>query len=405
MKIKNCRICKSKKLLNIFDLGNQALTGKFPENKKIKIPKSPLKILLCNSCKAIQLDRNFNPKNLFNTNYGYRSGINQTMSDHLRKLSILIKKNFLKKNKNILDIASNDGTFLNFFSDKYFRVGIDPVLKKYSSNYKKKIVKIPNLFSKKILESKVKNKKFNVITIFAMFYDLNDPYKFLLEVKKILDNQGVLIIEVADLYETIKNNVFDTICHEHLIYYSHSLMKLIMDKSGFKIFDHSYNDINGGTSRYFITHKENMEIKNKNLAKVKKNEINIGLHKIETYVNFFKKISKIKLQTIKLLKSLKSKKKIIHGYGASTKGNVLMQYFKINNKIIECIADRNPDKNGHYTPGTNIKIISEELSRSNKPDYYFVLPWHFKKEILIREKKMIKKGTKFIFPLPKLEIV
>ena len=404
MKINLCRICKKNSLIKIFTLGNQALTGKFPKTKDEKILKVPLNIVVCKKCKTMQLDRNINPKLLFNNDYGYRSGINMTMKNHLKKLSNLIKKKYISKRGAILDIASNDGTFLNFFTDSYYRVGIDPTINKHKKRYKKKIIKIPELFNYKSLYKKTYGKKFDVITIIAMFYDIKNPNLFLDRIKKCLADDGIIIIEVADLYLTLKRNIFDTICHEHLIYYSfRSMLKLTLENN-LKIIRHSYNNINGGTSRYFIVKKNNKKFNEQNFNYVIKNEKKMKLYDLITYKKFFKKIERIKDNIKKLLLKIKSQKKVIHGYGASTKGNVLMQFFQIDSKLLDLIADRNPFKNNLYTPGSKIKIVSESISRRKKPDYYFVLPWHFKKEILKREKRVRKNGTKFIFPLPNLKI-
>ena len=226
------------------------------------------------------------------------------------------------------------------------------------------------------------------------------------DIKKCLDEKGIFIIEQSNLAHMIKLNSFDTICQEHLGYYSTFVIKSLMEKNNLKIFDHEYNESNGGSSRYYITHKDNKEIKvNINsINKALKFEKKYKVDKIKTYINFNKKIDRIRDLTLKKINSIVSQKKVIHGYGASTKGNVILQYFNINNKIIEYISDRNPFKVNRYTPGTKIKIISEKKSRSLKPDYYFVLPWHFKKEILVREKEIRRKKTKFIFALPEFSI-
>ena len=199
--------------------------------------------------------------------------------------------------------------------------------------------------------------------------------------------------------------MFDTICHEHLEYYSVTVINNLLKSVKLRIFDHNYNDINGGSSSYYICH-DTARFKTVNkIQTILKEENKMKIHSINTFKNFKKKIDKIKRDLVKILSRLKEQKKIIHGYGASTKGNVLLQYFDIDDRYIDFISDRNPKKSNCYTPGTNIKIISESKSRSLNPDYYLVLPWHFKKEILQREKNIRKKGTKFIFPLPIPKII
>ena len=222
--------------------------------------------------------------------------------------------------------------------------------------------------------------------------------------KKILHKDGVIIIEVADLYKTIKNNVFDTFCHEHLEYYSYQTINFLMKKNNLKIFDHEYHDINGGSSRFYVCHKEKKIKISKKINKILNMERKEKIFKNQTFKLFYKRIKNLKSEFKKLMNELKKNKKIVHGYGASTKGNILIQFYGLSDKEIPFIAERNKQKFNCYTPGSKIKIISESRSRYLKPDYYVVLPWHFKKEILLREKKIRKKGTKFIFPLPKLQI-
>ena len=204
----------------------------------------------------------------------------------------------------------------------------------------------------------------------------------------------------------IKHNMFDTICHEHLEYYSVTFINKLLKKHNLRIFDHSYNDINGGSSAYLICHNNASYKTNKNkINKILLNEKKFGIEKVSTYKKFKKRIDFMKKKLNLKIKKITKNKKTIHGYAASTKGNVLLQYYNLDNKKIEFISDRNPKKTNLYTPGSNIRIISEAESRKLNPDYYLVLAWHFKKEILLREKMIRKMGTKFIFPLPNIEII
>ena len=232
-----------------------------------------------------------------------------------------------------------------------------------------------------------------------------NPNKFLHDVNEILDENGIFLLEFADLASIVKFNMFDTFCHEHLEYYSLNVISKMCKKNNLRIFYIKKNNINVSSVQLFIC-KLNSRYKNNNnsINKIFALEKKLKLHKKETYIKFFKKINKIKKKTLSFIKKVKNKNKTIHCYGASTKGNVLLQYFKINNKVINYVAERNPKKYNLYTPGSNIKIISEKDSRAMSPDYYLVLPWHFKKEILKRESKTIKNGSKFIFPLPKMTI-
>jgi hypothetical protein len=405
MKIKKCRICKSSNLKELFSFGKLCFTGKFP-SKSQNIKKEPITLIICKICELVQLGHNFDLNYLYGPDYGYRTGINKTMLNHVKKVVInLSKKTKVKKNDFVLDIASNDGSLLKYYNKKINTFGIDPILEKYKNQYKNINYKIPDFFSaKKII--KMTKKKFKIITALSVFYDSENPDKFIKDVKKLLANDGVFLLEFADLASIVKNKLFDTICHEHLEYYSSKVIFYLCSINDLRVFDIKENDINGASKQYFICH-QNSKYKSNHLKikSILNSEKKLNLSKENTYKKFFKIINNSKNKLNRFIKKAIKRKKIIHGYGASTKGNVLLQYYGINNKMIDYIAERNKNKYNLYTPGSRIKIISETLSRSYKPDYYLVLPWHFKKEILIREKEIRKKGTKFIFPLPKLKII
>jgi len=405
MLIKKCRSCNSKKISKLFSLGNLSFTGKFATSIKKNIPSADLSLIKCSKCHLVQLGRNFNIEYLYGSDYGYRTGINSTMTNHMKKVCAKLSKTVnLKKNDAVLDIASNDGTLLNFYNKNIFTVGIDPTIKKYKKYYSKINLPISDFFSFDKIKKKTK-KKFKIISALSVFYDVKNPNVFLNEACKLLDENGILMLEQADLSSIIKYKMFDTICHEHLEYYSHEVIFQLAIKNNLKIFNMIANDINGGSTQYYFCkksskYKVNKRIIDSFLSKEKK----LKLKNVQTYKDFFKQIETESKNLRNLLIKFKEQKKIIHGYGASTKGNVLLQYFKIGKNFIDYIADRNPKKNGQFTPGTKIKIVSEEVSRKLKPDYYLVLPWHFKDEILKREIKIRRKKTKFIFPFPKLEI-
>tara|TARA_B100000029_G_scaffold476947_1_gene521541 strand:- start:35861 stop:37081 length:1221 start_codon:yes stop_codon:yes gene_type:complete len=405
MKIKKCRVCNSIKLQKLFSLGNLSFTGKFTNSKNKNIKKDFISLVMCNACSLVQLDRNFNSNFLYGKDYGYRTGINFTMTNHVKNVVKQASRFVnLKKKDAVLDIASNDGTLLNFYKKDIITVGIDPILNKYKNKYKNINYKIPKFFNSKSIK-RAKINKYKIITALSVFYDLKNPNEFIKNIKKILHRDGVFILEHADLLLILKNNLFDTICHEHLEYYSTKTINYILSKFNLKILKHNYNDINGGSSQYYIVHKDSYFKSNgTKIKKIIETEKKYGLNNKKTFLKFYKKILLIKKRLVSLLNKIKKNKKIIHGYGASTKGNVLLQFFGISKKHLDFIADRNIMKKNFYTPGTKIKIITEQDSRKLCPDYYLVLPWHFKKEILKREYLIRKKGTKFIFPLPYLKI-
>jgi len=406
MKIKVCRSCKSGDLKKTFNLGSQKLTGVFPKKKNQKIPSGSLEMVFCNNCKLLQLKNSFDPEMMYGENYGYMSSLNQSMVNHLRKKSLKLLKISNLKNKDIvIDIGSNDGTFLNFFSKKNKLIGVDPTIKKLSKFYRKDIIQVPKFFSKKNLEFTLK-KKVKIISSISMFYDLKDPVKFAKEVHSLLDDDGIWHLEQSYMPMMLKNNSYDTICHEHLEYYSLRSIKYIFDKVGFKIIDLEFNDINGGSFSITVAKKSSKLKEIKYLIKWLLYKENLfKYNELETFKKFYEDIKRFKKVFRKLLIDLRYNKKKVIGYGASTKGNVILQYCNINSKLLPYICEVNTFKHGRYTPGSKIKIISENNAKAMKPDFYLVLPWHFKNFILEKESKFLAQNKNIIFPLPDIEII
>ena len=360
-------------------------------------------MVICNNCKLLQLEHNFDANEMYGDNYGYMSSLNRSMISHLKMKALnLINKYKLKSNSNILDIGSNDGTFLDFFNKKFNLFGCDPTIKKFSHLYRKDISKLPFFFSSKLF----KNKKFNLITSISMFYDLPDPLDFAQQIQSILNDKGIWHIELSYMPMMIKNTSYDTICHEHLEYYSLRSLKYLLDSANLKIINLSFNQINGGSIELDIAKKKSNFKECKHLINwVLESERINKYNEIEKQKSFFKQCKNHKYLLKKLLLTLKKQNKKILGYGASTKGNVLLQYCEIDNKILNNIAEVNKFKFNKFTPGTNIKIISEKEAKLKKPDYLLVLPWHFKDHIIKREQNFLKNGGKLIFPLPDIEII
>ena len=403
MKIKSCRSCKSKKLVKLYSLGNQYFTGIFPSNKHSKIPRGNLGMLICNNCKLLQLDENFDSNEMYGDNYGYMSSLNKSMISHLYLKALNLKKKYnLKSKKSVLDIGSNDGTFLAFFNKNFSLFGCDPTIKKFGKFYRKDIIKIQNFFSSNLF----KNIKFDLITSISMFYDLPDPLKFAKEINSILKKNGVWHIELSYMPMMIKNRSYDTICHEHLEYYSLKSLKYLLTKAGLKITNLSFNQINGGSIEVDVVKKSSKYKECKDLINwVLESEHVNQYNEIKKHKSFYNECLNHKKLLKKLLVTLKKQNKKVVGYGASTKGNVLLQFCGINSKIINNIAEVNKYKFNRYTPGSKIKIVSEKSVRLKKPDYMLVLPWHFKDYIVKRERNFLKNGGKLIFPLPEIEIV
>ena len=407
MKIKKCRSCKSANLQNAFTLGKQYLTGIFPENKKQSITKGHLSLVNCKNCSLLQLEHSFDVNEMYGENYGYMSSLNRSMFEHLQNKVSKLKSIINLNSKDIvIDIGSNDGTFLSFFNTKLQLIGVDPTIKKFSRFYKKNIHKIPDFFSQDILKKLLNKKKAKLITTISMFYDLPDPVKFVEDIHSCLDTNGIWHLEQSYMPAMIKNISYDTICHEHLEYYSLKSIKFILDKVGFKIIDIEFNDINGGSFALSVAKKNSVYKENKKIVQwlLQKEEI-LKYNDLNTHKNFYQQCLDQRFVLGNLLKNLKDMKKKVLGYGASTKGNVILQFCNLNEKLIPYIGEVNKYKFNKYTPGSNIKIISEKKLKAMQPDYLLVLPWHFKNFIIKKEKKFLASGGKLIFPLPDIEII
>ena len=402
-KISKCRICNDKNLIDVCNFGEITLTGVFPKNKNKKLKKTPLQVVFSKKSKLLQLKHNYNLKKLFGFNYGYRSSLNVSMKNHLeKKYEKLIKKIDLRNNNNVLDIGSNDGTFLNFFDKGINKYGCDPTAKKFKKYYSPSVKIIPQIFNNKI--KKILNKKFKLVTSIAMFYDLSNPIKFCKDVEKILDKNGIFHIEIAYLPDIIKTFSFDTFCQEHLTYYSLISFENLINKTNFKITDYSRNAINGGSINFDLAFKDSKFKQNsKKLNKLRKFELKNKLHKSQTYKNFFSKIKNNIKNINSIIQNISLKEKI-YGFGASTKGNVTLQLCGLTGKNIEAIYDINKEKFNTYTPGSKIKIIDENKIKKLKPRYLILLIWHFKKTIREKLKKFNLKKTKLIWLFPKIKI-
>ena len=411
---KTCRICGSLNLKKVIDLGDQHLQGSFIKLGKEEPPlrKISTELVRCNpmddenACGLLQTRVSVPPEILYSA-YWYRSGTNQTMRDHLQDIARSALEMIGKLDVVALDIGCNDGTLLKNYPKEVKKYGIDPsdIAKEVNDD----ITIVIDTFPSDELTGLLQHQTIDLITSIAMFYDLDDPVDFVRNISKILSPEGLWIFEMSYMPEMLKMNSYDTICHEHLEYYSLAVIERLLGRCGMKIVNVELNEINGGSIRCYATHTTNFCYKNHtNFLKIKalrQQEFDLELDTDKPYKNFQDRIDGHRVELLSLLRDIKRQKKTIHLYGASTKGNTILQWCGIDDSIIDYAADRNPDKNGAKTIGTNIPIISEEESRQMNPDYYLVLPWHFKKEFLEREVKMLKKGVGFIFPLPEIEVV
>ncbi len=406
-KISSCRICGNKVLTNFLRLGNQMLTGVFPKEKdKGSVSSGPIALVKCmgeNSCGLVQMQYSYSLSEMYGDNYGYRSGLNKSMVDHLHsKVSKITKLVKLNDDDLIIDIGSNDATTLKAYPQKRLDlVGIDPTGVKFNSYYPDNIQLIPDFFSSTLVKAKFGNKKAKVITSFSMFYDLEEPLTFMKEVHEILGNDGVWIFEQSYMPKMLEMNSFDTICHEHLEFYSLHQIKYMTDIVGFHIVDVDFNDINGGSFSITVRKKIGDEQDEEKIKKILHQETEAGLLTMKPYKEFANRIDVATKKLIQFVKTERAKGKMIAALGASTKGNVLLQYCNFTEEDISFIGEVNEEKLGCFTPGTFIPIISEKELLSKNPDYLIVLPWHFK-EFFVSNEKFSK--MKLVFPLPEIEI-
>jgi 2-polyprenyl-3-methyl-5-hydroxy-6-metoxy-1,4-benzoquinol methylase len=360
-----------------------------------------------NGCGLLQMQASVPPEVLYSS-YWYRSGTNDTMRRHLQSIveeSISMVK---KTSATVLDIGCNDGTLFNFYPSGYYKVGIDPsdIAQEIREDNNLKIIQ--DFFPSEELITVMDGRKFDIITGIAMFYDLEDPVYFTQKIKDVLSPDGLWIFEMSYMPTMLRMNAYDTICHEHLEYYSLAVIENILKKSNMKLVNAQLNSINGGSIRCYATHSDTFLYKKseyiRNIKRLRQEEFDMELDTDKPYKHFKDQIKIHREELNGLLRKYKKLGKKIHIYGASTKGNTILQWCGLDSRLIDAAADRNPEKHGAYTLGTRIPIISEEESRALNPDYYLVLPWHFKEEFLVREKKTLEKGIQMIFPLPNIHI-
>lgn len=405
--IKKCRISGSSNLVPVLSLGEQYLTGVFPKNIKDLITKGPLELVWCPESGLLQMKQSYSLDEMYGDNYGYRSGLNASMVAHLtQKIKTLEKLVNLTNQDLVIDIGSNDATSLKAYSGNHKKVGIDPTGLKFKQYYNDDINLIPDFFTASKFKNIFKDEKAKIITSIAMFYDLEEPLNFVNDIKECLSDDGIWHFEQSYMPSMLRTNSYDTICHEHLEFYSFKVVKNMLEACGLRVIDVQMNAINGGS--FAVTACKENAIYRSNPPIINwllKQEDDMALDTIKPYKEFEERVFKHRKNLTDLIKALVADGKKVFGYGASTKGNVLLQFCGLTKDEIPYIAEVNPDKFGTFTPGTHIPIISEEDAKKMKPDYFLVLPWHFKDSILSREKEYISNGGKFIFPLPEIEIV
>jgi NDP-4-keto-2,6-dideoxyhexose 3-C-methyltransferase len=406
--IGHCRICEFRELRGLFDLGELHSCGVFPRRDEPDPPAAPLNLVQCTACGLVQLSHDFAGDDLFRSTYGYRSGLNESMVKHLTGLTGAAQQRVgLKSGDVVLDIGSNDGTLLSSYDvPDVVRIGIDPTIARFRKYYPPGIVALDEFFTEQNFRRVHASGPARLITSISMFYDLPAPNDFVRDIRSILADDGIWILEQSYLPTMVERNSFDTICHEHVEYYSLRQIVDLTARHDLRVFDVLLNDVNGGSFQVWVCHADGPYAVNAaaidGLLKKETNEDYAGGKPI---LLLKERIMDARERVFAFLEDCRRRGALVHGYGASTKGNTLLQFFGITSELLPAIAERNSEKFGCRTPGTGIPIISEDESRSMRPDYYFVLPWHFREAFLKREKDFMERGGRFVFPLPSLDVV
>lgn len=411
--IKHCRICGNTNLVSVVDLGSQALTGVFPLPGEV-VEEGPLEMVKCfnasgeDACGLVQLRHDYEMEKLYGDNYGYRSALNKSMVKHLQEIVAKIERRIdLKDGDLVIDIASNDGTLLSSYKNsKLDLLGIDPTSDKFGEYYPPYIDHVPSFFTREAVKKERGDKKARVVTSIAMFYDLPEPLKIMQDIESVLADDGIWVVEQSYMPAMIDNTSYDTICHEHLEYYALRQFVYMAKRANLKIIDLEFNDTNGASFAITLAKKDSQhEEIAEQVQTVLDDEKTRGFDDLKVYEDFRTHTEQHRDDLKAFLNKAVSEGKKVFGYGASTKGNVILQYCGITPDVMSYIAEVNEYKFGRLTPGTLIPIVSEAEAKKMNPDYLLVLPWHFKKGIIGREAEYIEAGGHLVFPLPKIEIV
>jgi hypothetical protein len=411
-----CRICGSPDLVPVLSLGDQYIAGAFaePGGEQPISRRIPLDLIRCDTtsneegCGLVQL-RHTVPGAILYRSYWYRSGVNQTMTRNLHQIASEAEEMVkLRPGDLVIDIGCNDGTLLDGYraSDLKY-LGFDPSdVGRYAVEKGYEVVR--DFYAYEHLSRRHVDRKARIITSIAMFYDLEYPTAFVEEVSRALADDGVWVMELHYLPAMLDMNQFDAIVHEHLEYYSLAVIERLLGEAGLQVVRAAVNDINGGSIRLFIRRAgmstpqgEDAEL----LQQLRVREFEMALDAPDPYERFAEAAEHVRQELAAVCRKLVEEGKTIHVYGASTKGNTILQYAGIDHTLVPYAADRNPDKHGSETIGTNIPIISEQQSRELRPDYYLALPWHFLDEFLDREREFLQRGGQFIVPMPEVHLV
>lgn len=404
-KIERCRICGNSELAPVLDLGEQMLTGVFPAERDADVTVGPLRLVKCvggeETCGLLQLEHSYDLGEMYGDNYGYRSGLNASMVAHLgRKVERIAGLVSLDPGDLVVDIGSNDSTTLRAYSQPGLTlVGIDPTGTKFRKYYPDHVELIPDFFSSRLLHERFPGRKAKVVTSFSMFYDLPAPMDFMRQVAEVLADDGIWVFEQSYMPLMLETNSYDTVCHEHLEFYALRQIKWMADRVGLRIVDVEFNDVNGGS--FSVTVAKGEGALPAPVQKILDDEDAAGLSTLEPYRAFEERVRRTRDELLAFVDEARAGGKTVAALGASTKGNVLLQYCGLGEDRIGAVGEVNPEKFGCFTPGTWIPIVPERELLGESPDYLIVLPWHFRRFF---EQSPAFAGTRLVFPLPNLEV-
>lgn len=389
--ITTCRVCGSEKLSELFSLGNLYLST-FVERKGENIGKAPLALVWCDNCTLVQLKHTAPQELMYSRQYWYRSGLNKVIIDDLKEITERAMKIVpLQEQDIVLDIGANDGTLLQFYPKTLQRIGCEPATNLVGELKKHADIVIDDFWDFEKQKQFFSEKKAKIITAIGMFYDMDDPGQFIRDAVKALDKNGIFITQLMTAKPMLEKNDVGNICHEHLEFYSYASLQWLFEKNGLEIFKVEENAINGGSLRLFARHFTQASISYP--EHITKKE----------YLDFAQRIQKNKEDCVRAVKELAQQGKKIYVYGASTKGNTILQYYGLDATLISGAAEIHPEKIGKYTVGTSIPIVHEQEAKKNA-DYFLVLPFGFRENFIKREEQWLKKGGAFIFCTPQFEI-
>ncbi len=402
--IRVCRACRNPDLTLVLSLGDQFVSD-FPRDAGALVHKVPLDVVRCGGCGLVQLRHTVSRDLIYKHDYWYKSSASSTM---VRALADIVDKTLAlvqpHRNDLVLDIGSNDGSLLRLYPTNLMlhKVGFEPSWVAEESSDAGTIIQ--DYFSRSAYEERFGATKAKIITSVSMFYDLEDPEIFVQNVRDCLSRDGVWVIQQNYLGTMLEQNGYDNICHEHLAYHSLGSMKPLLDRNSLEVFKTEINDVNGGSFRTYVAHEGQREV-DPSVTRIELYENRMKLDDPATYRKFSQSILEQRNKTHEFIETVVKKGEKVYVYGASTRGNTILQYCGLDHRLIKAATDNNPAKWGRRTVGTDIPIIPHDKAMEERPDYFLVLPVHFLREILAIERGYLESGGKFIIPLPQFRIV